>query len=56
MVGLLALGFAVESLSARNNALLPLMWLHAVLPGVFCAFMLLGPQVMERYRYRLSPA
>jgi lipopolysaccharide export system permease protein len=56
MVGLLAAGFAVESLSARDNALLPLMWLHAVVPGVVCAFLLLGPQVMEQYRYRLSPA
>jgi lipopolysaccharide export system permease protein len=56
MVGLLALGFAVESLSARDNALLPLMWLHAILPGVVCALLLLGPQVVEQYRYRLSPA
>ncbi len=33
MVGLLALGLGVENLAARDNALMPLMWLHAVVPG-----------------------
>lgn len=56
MVGLLALGLAVENLAARNNALVPLMWLHAVVPGVVCAWLLLGPQILGRHRYRLEPA
>jgi lipopolysaccharide export system permease protein len=56
MVGLLAIGFAVENLSARNNALLPLMWLHAVAPGVVCAWLLLGPQLTDQFRSRLRPA
>jgi lipopolysaccharide export system permease protein len=56
MVALLAIGFAVENLSARNNALLPFMWLHAVAPGVVCAWLLLGPQLTDRFRYRLRPA
>ena len=54
MVGLLALGFAVENLAARDNTLLPLLWLHAVLPGVVCGLLLLGPQAVEHYRYRLK--
>jgi lipopolysaccharide export system permease protein len=56
MVALLAIGLAVESLSARNNALLPLMWLHAIVPGVVCGWLLLGPQLMEPFRYRLRAA
>ncbi|HTI81897.1 MAG TPA: LPS export ABC transporter permease LptF [Acetobacteraceae bacterium] len=56
MVALLAIGFAVENLSARNSALLPLMWLHAVVPGLVCAWLLLGPQLTDRVRYRLRPA
>jgi lipopolysaccharide export system permease protein len=57
MVALLATGLAVESLSARNNAVLPLMWLHAIVPGVVCAWLLFGPQLTEPFRYRLrAPA
>lgn len=56
MVALLALGLAVENLAARDNALLPLMWLHAVVPGAVCAWLLLGPQLVAHYRYRLEPA
>ncbi len=56
MVALLAVGFAVENLSARNNALLPLMWLHAIVPGLVCAWLLLGPQLTDRFRYRLRAA
>jgi len=56
MVALLAIGFAVENLSARNSTLLPLMWLHAIVPGVVCAWLLLGPQWTDRFRYRLRAA
>lgn len=56
MVALLAIGFAVENLSARDNALLPLMWLHAIAPGIVCAWLLLGPQLTNQFRYRLRPA
>jgi lipopolysaccharide export system permease protein len=56
MVALLAIGFAVENLSARDNALLPLMWLHAIAPGIVCAWLLLGPQLTDRFRYRLRAA
>src|SRR5580692_11478854 len=45
MVGLLALGLAFGTLAARDNSLLPLMWLHATVPGMICAWMLFGPRL-----------
>jgi lipopolysaccharide export system permease protein len=42
MVGLLALGLAVGTLAARDNSLVGLMWLHAILPGLVCAWLLMG--------------
>ncbi len=45
MVGLLALGLAFGTLAARDNGLLFLMWLHATLPGIVCAWLLLGPSI-----------
>jgi lipopolysaccharide export system permease protein len=45
MVLLLALGLAFGALAARDNSLVILMWLHAVLPGVVCALLLLGPSI-----------
>ncbi len=45
MVLLLAVGLAIGNLAARDNALLPLMWAHALLPGIVCAWLLLGPQL-----------
>ena len=43
MVGLLALGLAFGTLAARNSSLLGLMWLHAIVPGVVCAWLLFAP-------------
>ena len=45
MVGLLALGLAFGTLAARDNSLVFLMWLHATLPGIVCAWLLMGPSV-----------
>ncbi|MGD0103151.1 MAG: LPS export ABC transporter permease LptF [Rhodopila sp.] len=45
MVGLLAFGLAFGTLAARDNSLLFLMWVHAIVPGVVCAWLLLGPSV-----------
>jgi len=56
MVGLLAIGFAVENLAAHNTALVPLMWLHAIVPGVICGWLLLAPPPVERLLYRFRPA
>jgi lipopolysaccharide export system permease protein len=43
VVGLLAMGLAFGNLAARSNALLPLVWIHAVLPGLVCLWILFGP-------------
>ena len=45
IIGLLALGLAVGSLAARDNRLIPLMWLQAILPGLICAGFLFAPQL-----------
>jgi lipopolysaccharide export system permease protein len=45
VVVLLATGLAVENLAARDNTLLPLVWLQAVTPGVICGWILLGPRL-----------
>ncbi len=44
VVALVAGGLAVGNLAARQSALLPLIWLHAILPGVVAGWMLLAPQ------------
>ena len=43
-VVLLALGLAVDNLAARDNAMLPTIWLQTVAPGVISGWMLFGPQ------------
>ena len=54
VVALLAIGLAVQNLAARQPALIPLIWLHALLPGVLGAWFLYARQplprrVMERF-------
>jgi lipopolysaccharide export system permease protein len=39
VVGLLAMGLAVGNLAARDNALLPLIWINAAAPGLICAWL-----------------
>ncbi len=50
VVTLLALGLAIDNLAARDNALIPLMWAQATLPGIICAWLLLGPQLVSPWR------
>lgn len=45
MVGLLAAGLAFGTLAARDNSLVFLMWLQAIVPGVVCAWMLMAPSI-----------
>jgi lipopolysaccharide export system permease protein len=45
VVGLLALELAITNLAAKDNALIPLIWLEAIGPGVLCAWALLGRQL-----------
>jgi lipopolysaccharide export system permease protein len=54
VVGLLAVGLAVGNLAARDNALLPLVWVHAIVPGLVCAWYLFGP-ALPRLRRAEAP-
>lgn len=55
VVGLVALGLAVDNLAARDNALIPLMWAQAVLPGIVCGWLLLGPPLLSTWRHPMPP-
>jgi lipopolysaccharide export system permease protein len=46
VVGLLALELAFQNLAARQNALIPLMWIQSLVPGIVCAWLLFGPQLL----------
>ncbi|MBV9251939.1 MAG: LPS export ABC transporter permease LptF [Acetobacteraceae bacterium] len=50
VVSLLAIGLAFGNLAARDNSLLPLIWLQAVVPGFVCGWALLGPQLVYTLR------
>ena len=59
VVGLLALGLAIQNLAARQPALIPLIWVHAILPGAIAAWLLIGPQLgvpVPRFIARLETA
>jgi lipopolysaccharide export system permease protein len=44
VVALLALGLAANNIAARDNSLIPLIWLQAIAPGVIAGWLLMGPQ------------
>jgi lipopolysaccharide export system permease protein len=48
LVGLLAMALAVSSLATRNMALVPLIWMEAILPGIAAALVLFMPSTAER--------
>jgi len=43
VVVLIALGLTVDGLAARDNALIPLIWVRTLLPGIICAVILFAP-------------
>ncbi|HEX2940276.1 MAG TPA: LPS export ABC transporter permease LptF [Rhodopila sp.] len=49
MVGLLALGLSFGTLAARDNKLIFLLWVHAIVPGLICAWLLLAPSIGMRH-------
>lgn len=55
VVLLLALGLAIDNLAARRNALMPLMWAQVTMPGIVCAWLLLGPQLLSSWRRPVPP-
>lgn len=46
--GLIAAGVALGNLAARHTALVPLIWLHAILPGVLALVWLVAPWQARR--------
>ena len=48
MVGLLAVGLIGHSAAARSNSLIPLVWLHALLPGLIAAWVISGMPGLAR--------
>jgi lipopolysaccharide export system permease protein len=48
VVALLAIGLSIANLAARQTVLIPLIWVHAILPGVVCAWLLYAPQPVPR--------
>jgi lipopolysaccharide export system permease protein len=45
VVFLLALGLSISNLAAREPVLIPLIYIHAVLPGLICAWWLFGREL-----------
>ena len=57
MVALLAIGLMVNNLAARDSAAIPLVWVHAVAPGLIAAWWLAGaPGLPRRAPPRVSAA
>jgi lipopolysaccharide export system permease protein len=56
VVVLLASGLAIDNLAARDNSLLPLVWLQTLLPGMICGWILLGPQLPPLRRQAVESA
>jgi lipopolysaccharide export system permease protein len=49
---LLAAELAIQNLAARNLALLPMVWVEAILPGLVCLWLLFGEAVTAALRGR----
>ena len=45
VVTLLALSLTIANLAQRDPALMPLIWVEAIAPGLVCAWLLIGPQL-----------
>lgn len=45
VVALLAVGLAITNLATRDTRLIPLIWAQALVPGLVCIWLLLGPQM-----------
>jgi lipopolysaccharide export system permease protein len=48
VVMLVAMGLTIDGLAARDNSLIPMMWVRAILPGVIAAGLLFGPEAAAR--------
>ena len=48
VVGLLASSLTVQSIASRTPALIPLIWVQAILPGLVCMGMLFWPELRQQ--------
>jgi lipopolysaccharide export system permease protein len=53
VVLLVALGLTIDGLAARDNALIPLIWVRTIVPGLICAIVLFAP--LRRSRRAFVP-
>lgn len=53
VVALLALSLALQTLAARDNETVPVLWVETILPPLVFALMLFGPQVLAAWRQPL---
>lgn len=56
VVSLLALGLMASNLATRDNAFVPLIWIHAVAPGVIALWWMIGAPGLPRARPRPAAA
>ena len=54
VVALLAVSLALQTLAARDNTMVLLLWVETVVPPTVLAVMLFGPQVLAAWRQPLS--
>jgi lipopolysaccharide export system permease protein len=54
VVALLAASLALQTLAARDNATVPLLWVATIVPPVVFAVILFGPEVLAVWRQPLS--
>jgi lipopolysaccharide export system permease protein len=55
-VALLALGLLASNGAAKQSALVPLIWVQAVAPGLVCAWLLFGPHLFQAPAAVRAPA
>ena len=54
VVMLVAVGLIIDGLAARDNTLIPLIWVRAVIPGLVCAVLLFAPSGLWTRRGRAA--
>ena len=55
VVALLAVGLMIGNLAVRDNSMIPLVWVHTLLPGLVAAWILSGSPGLPRPRVPAGP-
>ena len=57
VVALLAVGLSIANLAAKQPVLIPLIWVHALAPGLVCGWLLFAPPPLpSRKRFKIRRA